>query len=69
MNPTFFTLGRTITHSDLFRRLIGTPFEPLVKSFITSPAACTRSTSLEPSSAAVARVGNSVPATKGTDKH
>jgi hypothetical protein len=37
MNPTFFTEGRMITHSVLFKTLRGMPFGPLTNSLRTSP--------------------------------
>src|SRR5262249_29739570 len=56
MKPPFFTEGRTMTHSALFRTLMGTPLGELRSSFITLPDSLTRSCSCS-LSAAIVSVG------------
>src|SRR5271169_4709688 len=68
INPAFFTLGRTMTHSDLFNRPVGIPLSAFVRSFITLPDSVTRCSSLALSSAALTNVGKANPS-KATDRH
>ena len=57
MKPPFLTEGRMITHSDLFRMLIGIPLGLLINSVRTSPEAFTRACSVSALSEALAILG------------
>ena len=54
MNPAFLTLGRIMTHSDLFSRAVGIPFGELIRYLTTLPESVTLCCSLALCSSAMA---------------